>query len=85
MRVNIRRNFFEEIDIPSETVDDIVTRKLLQIVSPGEYIEEKNGSFNVMKVEKYRHSISTEFVREASELDKAVFAVLSFIRSKNNQ
>lgn len=85
MRVNIRRNFFEEIDIPSETVDEIVQRKLLQIVSPGEYMEEKNGTYKVMKVDHHRHSISTEFVREASDLDKAVFTVLSFIRNKNNQ
>lgn len=76
MLVNVRRTFFEEIDIPSETVNEIVERKLLQMVSPGEYIKDDE----VMRVVDNGHSIFAICVRDATELDKAVFKVLKEIK-----
>jgi hypothetical protein len=85
MKVSQYRSVYEEIELTAETVNDITIKRLQMLVSPGEYLREEKGKI-VLKQDDpgWRHgSISEEVVREATELDIAVFKVLTALRKKD--
>jgi hypothetical protein len=74
----------KKIQLSKETVDEITIKRLKQMVYPGEYLrEKKDGMWLKQDDPHWRHgSVSEDDVRKATELDIAVFAVISAIRGE---
>jgi hypothetical protein len=85
MKVLQYRSVYEEINLTEETVNEITIKRLQMLVSPGEYLRTENGKTLLKQDDPgWRHgSVSEEVVREATELDIAVFKVLTVLRKKD--
>ena len=87
MRIQYNEVKTHEINIPRETVKEITVARLREFLDRGEFLRtvEKDGK-TVVYLKKdednWRHgSVSEEIVREATELDKAVFVVLDALKN----
>jgi len=71
----------KRIQLSNDTVDEVTRKRLLQLVYPGEYLrKEKDGVWLKQDDPHWRHgSVSEDVVRKATELDIAVFAVITAI------
>lgn len=87
MRIQYNEVKTHEINIPRETVKEITVARLKEFLDYGEFLRtvEKDGK-TVVYLKKdedgWRHgSVSEEIVREATELDKAVFVLLDALKN----
>lgn len=78
--------YFErkQVDLTDEQVLQVTKAQLMRLVYPGEYLryDGKKGKA-VLKQDdpNWRHgSVSEEYIRDATELDLAVFRVLEALR-----
>jgi hypothetical protein len=69
---------FHEVTLNDSICDDITKRRLKVLLKGGEYLRYKKDTRWVCQDDPHwRHgSISEEYMREASELDLAIFTVL---------
>ena len=89
MKIKISRTVYEEVDLSSREVDDIVLRKIRTMLGAGEYLrEEAVGKGNKTKLvvkqddPDWRHgSVQEYYVRDATELDIALFKVRDAIHA----
>ena len=88
MKVKQWKEVYQEFELTDKAANEVAIKQLEQLVSPGEYLrEEKVGKKTKLVLKQddpnHRHgSISEEYVRDATELDIAVFAVLKALRQK---
>ena len=88
MKVKQWKEVYQEFELTDKAALEVAIKQLEQLVSPGEYIREvKVGKETKLVLKQddpdHRHgSISEEYVRDATELDVAVFAVLKALRQK---
>jgi hypothetical protein len=83
MRLRHTETVYSDIELSLSEQDEVTLHRLERIVSPGEYLRtKKDGKIWVMQDDPgHRHgSISEDDVREATELDIAVFTVMKAIR-----
>lgn len=78
MKIRIRKDITEEVTLSDEQITQITRSKLWQLVHPGEFLRKDKDRWIIKRDDPaWRHgSISEVFVREATELDRAVFKVL---------
>ena len=78
MEIKVNKTVREIINLNENEVNEIATKRLLQLVAPGEYLREEKGKIILKQDEPHwRHgSVSEDYVRDATELDIAVFKVL---------
>lgn len=78
MEIKYTRRVYETIDLDDNQVKEITRKKLRALVALGEYLREEKGKIILKQDEPHwRHgSISEDYVRDATELDIAVFKVL---------
>ena len=85
MRFKHRETTVTEINLSTADLDEITLHRLYQMVSPGEYLRtKKDGTIWLMQDDPdHRHgSISEEYVRDATELDVAIFAVIKELKKR---
>ena len=82
MNFTVYETVEKQIKLNNKQMRDIAISYLESLVYPGEYIREVKGKLVVKQDDPYhRHgSISEEYVRDASELDIAVFDMLDKLR-----
>jgi len=79
MKIKVAETVYRDVNLPEHIVDEVTERRLMALVKPGEYLSP-DGKF-LKKDEDYGHgSITSKVVREATDLDRAVFAVLDAMR-----
>lgn len=81
MRVFIPRT--EAVDLPQSAMKQVTKAYLLSMVAPGEYLRTIGGKVWVCQDDpEWRHgSVDEEVVREATQLDVAVFKVLETLNA----
>ena len=90
MKVSQWKEVYQEFELTDRAANDVAIEQLKQLVYPGEYLrEEKVGKKTKLVLKQddpnHRHgSISEDYVRDATELDVAVFKVLEALWSKND-
>jgi hypothetical protein len=90
MKVKQWKEVYQEFELTDKAALEVTIEKLEQLVSPGEYLREvKEGKKTkwVLKQDDPHHyhgSISEHFVRDATDLDIAVFKVLRVLKDKKN-
>ena len=90
MKVKQWKEVYQEFELTDKAALEVAIKQLEQLVSPGEYIREvKVGKETKLVLKQddpdHRHgSISEEYVRDATDLDVAVFKVLKALRQKKN-
>lgn len=87
MEITYNRTVTEYLQLPAYTVTEIAAKKIEQMLGEGEYLREENGKVVVKQDDPWhRHgSISEHNVRDATELDIALFAVLKALRNESQQ
>jgi 3-methyladenine DNA glycosylase/8-oxoguanine DNA glycosylase len=83
MKIKISHTVHEEVELSDYQVDDIVLKKIARMLGAGEYLREVpvgKGKKTKLVVKQddpdWRHgSVSEYYVRDASELDIALFKV----------
>ncbi len=82
MDINFNRTVYEKLILPDTAVVEVTRRKLLQMVYPGEYLRKEKGKVVVKQDDPHwRHgSVSEDYVRDATDLDIAVFKVLQELK-----
>lgn len=73
------------VTLSEATIKEVSISYLKRLISPGEYLRNENGKI-VLKQDDPNHyhgSISEHYVRDATELDLAVFTVLSRIEVRS--
>lgn len=83
MKIKISRTVYEEVDLSSHEVDTIVLKKIATMLGEGEYLREESigkGKTTKLVVKQddpdWRHgSVQENYVRDATELDIALFKV----------
>ena len=78
MDVSFNRTVYEKVSLPELAVLDVTIRKLRDMVYPGEFLRKEKGKTVVKQDDpNWRHgSVSEDYVRDATELDLAIFRVL---------
>lgn len=90
MKIRQWREVLQEFELTDKAATEVAIEQLERLVSPGEYLREvKEGKKTKLVLKQddpnHRHgSISEHFVRDATELDIAVFKVLEALRQKKN-
>jgi hypothetical protein len=81
MKIRIEHRTYEEYDISNEKANEIARKRLYELINPGEFLLTKNGKIALMRNDPYwRHGSMDEiYVRDATELDIAVFEVLKYL------
>ncbi len=82
MRIQFDEVVRRDITLKDATVLEVTRRRLKELVHPGEFIREF-GDKQYLKMDDpdWRHgSVSEVTIREATELDKAVFLVLKALK-----
>lgn len=84
MKISQSRETVESITLTSVTVTTVTKNKLMSLVYPGEYLRTKKGvTYLYQDDPDWRHgSVSEIVVREATQLDKAVFILLEELRKE---
>lgn len=82
MKVKFYKSVLEEINLPEDAVNEVTINRLKQFLNGGEYLREENGKTWLKEDDPHwRHgSVSEVVVREATELDIAVFKVLKALK-----
>ena len=82
MKIEIEYFERKQIDLTEVQVLQVTKAQLMRLVYPGEYLRY-DGNKAVLKQDdpNWRHgSVSEEYIRDATELDLAVFRVLEALR-----
>ncbi len=84
MKITQNRIITEEIHLTEDTVNKVAIDRLCQMLNGGEYLRTDNEKVYLKQDDPdWRHgSVSEVIVREATELDIAVFKVLDELRKK---
>lgn len=84
MKISQYRSVYEEMQLTDETVDKVTIARIKRLLGEGEYLRKVDGKTYLKQDDPgWRHgSISEVVVREATELDIAVFKVLDALRDK---
>lgn len=81
MEFNQSRVVHEKVNLTDETINSVATHRLKQLLGEGEHLREKDGKFIVTKdQETFGRGFGEDYVREATDLDIAVFMVLGALR-----
>lgn len=82
MKVKFYKSVLEEINLPEDAVNEVTINRLKQFLNGGEYLREEKGKTWLKQDDPdWRHgSVSEVVVREATELDIAVFKVLKALK-----
>lgn len=85
MKVSQWKEVYQEFELTDRAANEVAIEQLERLVSPGEYLRTEKGKTWLKQDDpNWRHgSVGEEIVREATELDIAVFAVLRELRKKN--
>jgi hypothetical protein len=83
MKIKISHNVHQEVDLSDHLIDEIVLKKIDMMLGDGEYLREVpigKGMKTKLVVKQddpnWRHgSVSEEYVRDATDLDIALFKV----------
>lgn len=86
MKIKHIKTTVEELNLTDQTVDEITTNRLKMMLNGGEYIREQdNKTWLKCDDPNWHHGSVFELtIREATELDLAVFKVLDAIRKSTN-
>lgn len=77
MEIEVSENITRKVHLTERQMDLIATSYLRRMLRPGEYIRDDNGKRMLVRDDFMGHgSPVTRFVREATELDEAVYKVL---------
>jgi len=79
MEINITQSTTSKINLPDHTVYEITSKKLKQMLYPGQFLRRDDAGKLIVKKDEdnWRHgSVSEDYVRDATELDIAIFKVL---------
>lgn len=83
MRITISQTVQHDVTLSDDDIERATLNYLKSIVRPGDYLQEKDGKTLLIQCEEDLYgshsSFSEKVVREATELDKAVFTVLSHL------
>jgi hypothetical protein len=81
MEVTIRETNFRKISLSDNEVTEITKNKLKELVYPGEYLRFEKGKTVVKQNDPHHQhgSIDEDYVRDATDLDIAVFAMLEYL------
>jgi len=85
MKITLETKVWQDVELSERSVDDIVRRKLDDLIYPGEFIKQRDtGQLVLMRADpNWRHgNPDDEFVRLATELDVAVIAVKDALKLK---
>ncbi len=84
MKVRNTRMVYEDIDLNDQAVYDVTVKRLQQLLGNGEYLRTENGKVVVKQDDPgWRHgSVGEEYVRDATELDIAIFKVLNTLHAE---
>lgn len=88
MKIRQWKEVLQEFELTDKAANEVAIKQLEQLVYPGEYLREvKEGKKTKLVLKQddpdHRHgSISEEYVRDATDLDVAVFKVLTALRQK---
>ena len=82
MLINITREVTEQVNIPDKHAQEITIKWRETVVGHGYYLRKENEKIVVKEDDPYhRHgSISEEYVRDATEIDIHIFAVLKHLK-----
>lgn len=82
MKISQSRPVVEEFILTEETVKEVTKKYLRSFLNGGEYLRKEKGKIYLKQDDpEWRHgSVSEETVREATELDLAIFKVLDAIK-----
>lgn len=77
MEISYVRRSTETINLPMETVNELTCKRLRQLVHPGEFLQPRGDKVYLRADDEHYHGSTTSHdVREATQLDIAVFTVL---------
>lgn len=78
MKIKQNRTVYEEVEITEDSVKQITINRIRRLLDGGEFLRKEKGKTYLKQDDpNWRHgSVSEEIVREATELDIAVFKVL---------
>ena len=78
MKISIIESVEKKIHLSDHNIKDVTKRKLKSMLGGGEWLRVRDGKKIVTKDEdNWRHgSVSEDYVRDATELDLAIFKVL---------
>lgn len=81
MQITIIEYAEKKVYLSEIQIKDITKQKLKSMLNGGEWLRTKDGKKIITKDEDgWRHgSVSEDYVRDATELDLAIFKVLEFI------
>ena len=85
MKLRHAETVYTDVHLSLGEEDEVTLHNLYRMVSPGEYLRtKKDGTIWLMQDDPgHRHgSISEEYVRDATELDIAIFAVIKEIETR---
>ncbi len=84
MKITISQTVQHDVTLSDDDIERVTINYLESIMLPGDYLQEKDGKTWLIQCEEDRYgshsSFSEKVVREAAELDKAAFTVLSHLR-----
>lgn len=81
MKIQIQKVSYEDIYLSDSNVKEVTSNKLKSMLGKGEWLRTRDGKQIVTKDEdNWRHgSVYEDYVRDATELDLAIFTVLKAI------
>lgn len=84
MKLKQSRTIYEEVEITEESVKQITINRIKKMLDGGEYLRKEKGKTYLKQDDpNWRHgSVSEEIVREATELDVAIFKILTALEAK---
>lgn len=90
MKIKLSRTVYEEVDLSAHEVENIVLKKIAMMLGAGEYLREVpvgKGKKTKLVVKQddpdWRHgSVQEYYVRDATELDIALFKVRDAIHDQ---
>jgi hypothetical protein len=85
MQITIESRKSTVVELSESNVNEVTINRLKQLIAPGEFIRKKGDKVLLMQDDpNWRHgSVGEELIREATELDLAVVAVIYALRQKN--
>ncbi len=81
MKFKQTRTVYDDLYLTDETINHVAIHRLEQLVGKGFYLSDKDGKFIIVKDEERGSCFSSEYVRDATDLDIAVFKVLTALRN----
>lgn len=81
MQLTIMKTQYERVHLTDTQITEVAKAKLERMLYPGEYLR-KDGDKWIVKQDDPHHyhgSVGEVYVRDATELDKAIFKVLDHL------